>query len=72
MEEQVWNVGFWTHPDSQSQGIMTEVLSGILKFGFEDLSAVRIEACHVIWNKASEKVLKKNGFEYFQIGKKSD
>ena len=56
-----WNVGFWTHPESQKQGIMTEALKAVLNFGFEELSATEIEACHALWNKASEKVLKRNG-----------
>lgn len=60
-KENRWNVGFWTHPESQKQGIMTEALKGILGFGFEELSATEIEACHALWNKASEKVLLRNG-----------
>lgn len=60
-QENRWNVGFWTHPESQKQGIMTEALKGILGFGFEELSATEIEACHALWNKASEKVLLRNG-----------
>ena len=64
--EHVWNVGFWTHPESQKKGVMTEALQGVLKFGFEELSAERIEACHAIWNKASEKVLKRNGMRFIR------
>lgn len=60
-KENRWNVGFWTHPESQKQGIMTEVLKGVLRFGFEELSATEIEASHALWNTASEKVLKRNG-----------
>jgi len=63
-KENRWNVGFWTHPESQKQGIMTEALKGVLKFGFEELSATEIEACHALWNKASEKVLKRNGMTF--------
>ena len=63
---QVWNVGFWTHPASQKQGIMTETLAGVLKFGFEELSATRIEADYAVWNKASEKVLQRNGMEFVE------
>lgn len=60
----VWDVGFWTHPSVQGQGIMTEALAAILNFGFVELSASRIEACHALWNTASEKVLKKNGLKF--------
>lgn len=59
-----WNVGFWTHPESQRKGIMTEALKGVLDFGFRELSASQIEACHALWNVASEKVLKRNGMQF--------
>ncbi|MEL6255849.1 MAG: GNAT family protein [Bacteroidota bacterium] len=70
-EEAVWNVGFWTHPRSQGKGVMTESLAAILKFGFERLQAEKIEAAYAIWNKASEKVLHRNGLtfvEYLEKG----
>lgn len=58
------NVGFWTHPESQKQGVMTEALKAVLGFGFEELSATEIEACHALWNKASEKVLLRNRMKF--------
>jgi len=64
---EVWSVGFWTHPESQNQGVMTETLAAILAFGFETLGAKRIEAGHAIWNKASERVLKKNGMQFVRF-----
>jgi [ribosomal protein S5]-alanine N-acetyltransferase len=66
--ENVWKVGFWTHPESQKKGIMTEALNGILKFGFEQLSATQIGATHALWNTGSEKVLTRNGlcFESYE------
>ena len=63
---QVWNVGFWTHPEFQHQGIMTESLASVLGFGFEQLFAIRIEASYALWNKASEKVLKRNGMKFVE------
>ena len=69
-EKNVWSLGFWTHPESQGQGIMTEAINGVLKFGFETLLAIRIEAFHAIWNKASEKVLKKNGMKFVRYVEK--
>lgn len=61
-EAQVWNIGFWTHPEHQGQGYMTEAVRQILDFGFSSLEAIRITAEHALWNKASERVLQKNGF----------
>lgn len=60
-ENGVWDLGFWTHPEQQGHGYMTEVTQRILEFGFLELQAKRIQACHALWNKPSEKVLKKNG-----------
>ena len=58
----IWNVGFWTHPEHQGRGVMTEVLATLVRFGFETLGAVGIVAQYAIWNKGSEKVLLTNGF----------
>ena len=59
-----WNIGFWTHPIHQKKGVMTEAVGVILKFGFEQLHANSIEACHAVWNTGSEKVLKSNGMTF--------
>ncbi len=63
-EANVWNIGFWTHPEQQGKGIMSTAVGHILTFGFRNLNAIRIEAEHAIWNKASERVLYKNGFRF--------
>jgi ribosomal-protein-alanine N-acetyltransferase len=63
-EENVWDIGFWTHPKHQGKGIMSEACEAMLDLGFHMFSAKRIEACYAIWNKASEKILKKNGMEF--------
>lgn len=63
-EPACWNIGFWTHPVHQGKGIMTEAVKAVLELGFTTLGAHRIEACHALWNKASEAVLKKNGMTF--------
>lgn len=63
-EENVWNLGFWTHPRHQGCGYMTETVEAIIAFGFSDLKASRIEACCALWNRASERVLAKNGMSF--------
>ncbi|MEM9984385.1 MAG: GNAT family N-acetyltransferase [Bacteroidota bacterium] len=60
----VWNIGFWTHPEHQGKGIMTEAVARILQFGFQELDATRIEAAHATWNQASRKVLMSNKFQF--------
>ena len=57
----VWNLGFWTHPEAQRQGYMTEAATAIIKFGFEALGAIRIEASYALWNKPSQRTLEQVG-----------
>lgn len=63
-DENVWDIGFWTHPEHQGNGYMTEATRRMSAFCFRNLHASRIVACHALWNKASEAVLKKNGFTF--------
>ena len=58
---QVWNLGFWTHPDYQGQGYMTEATTAMIEFGFEQLGATRIEASYALWNQASQRTLTRVG-----------
>ncbi len=60
----VWSIGFWTHPEHQRQGYMTESAQALLQFGFERLGAIRIEAAHALWNKGSQRVLEKIGMKF--------
>lgn len=62
--EGVWSLGFWTHPEYQRQGYMTEVAKAIIEFGFMVLGAERIEGYHALWNTASEKVLTRIGMKF--------
>jgi ribosomal-protein-alanine N-acetyltransferase len=59
-----WDLGFWTHPDYQGQGYMTEAATAVLEFGFRTLSASKIEAAHATWNIASRRVLLKIGMRF--------
>ncbi|MCB0550555.1 MAG: GNAT family N-acetyltransferase [Phaeodactylibacter sp.] len=63
-EKECWDIGFWTHPEFQGKGIMTEVVGALLEFGFTQLKAAKIRAKYATWNKASEKVLANNGFKF--------
>ncbi|MEZ4849282.1 MAG: GNAT family protein [Bacteroidia bacterium] len=65
--ENVWNIGYWTHPEHQKKGIMTEAVGAILEFGFTQLQATKITACTATWNKASEKVLLNHGFTFVRF-----
>jgi ribosomal-protein-alanine N-acetyltransferase len=59
--EGLWNVGFWTHPDNQGKGYMTEALGRVLAFGFDELAADEIDAQCATWNVASRRVMEKSG-----------
>ncbi|GHC08362.1 GNAT family N-acetyltransferase [Cerasicoccus arenae] len=65
--EGIWNLGFWTHPEQQGQGYMTEAVAALLHFGFTRLGAAQIIANHALWNKASERVLQKNGLRFLRF-----
>ncbi len=65
-EKDLWDLGFWTHPEQQKKGYMSEAVQAIIGFGFRELQASRIVACHALWNKQSEKVLKKNGMTFIE------
>ncbi len=62
----VWNIGFWTHPEHQRQGYMTESAQALMEFGFNQLRAIRIEASHALWNKGSQRVLEKIGMNFVE------
>lgn len=56
---EVW---FKVHKDHWKQGYITEALTRLLDFGFNDLKLHRIEAGCVVENIASSKTLEKAGF----------
>ena len=58
-----WNVGYFTHPEHQGNGYITEALEAIMDFGFDVLGASSIEAYYATWNKASGRVLEKVGMQ---------
>jgi [ribosomal protein S5]-alanine N-acetyltransferase len=60
----IWNLGYWTHPEQQRKGYMTEVAKAILELGFEVLKADCIEGYYALWNIGSEKVLKNIGMKF--------
>jgi [ribosomal protein S5]-alanine N-acetyltransferase len=57
-------IGYELHPDHGGQGIMTEALSAVLRYGFNELGLHRIEANPLAGNTASSKILLKLGFTY--------
>ncbi len=65
-QSDVWKIGFWTHPQHQRKGYMTESAQAILEFGFAQLEATQIEASYALWNHASRRVLEKVGMRFLE------
>src|SRR5208283_2980870 len=67
----LWNIGFWVHPEHQRQGYITEAAQAVVDFGFSILGAKAIEARHAAWNLPSRRVLERIGMvevEYIPQG----
>ncbi|KAB2334649.1 GNAT family N-acetyltransferase [Cytobacillus depressus] len=66
IEEEHWKaeIGYELHPDYWRQGLMTEVISAVVQYGFNELELNRIEAFYDPRNIASARVLEKIGFEF--------
>lgn len=57
-------LGYWLGKKYWGRGYMTEAVTGIVRFGFEELGLERIYACCFANNPASARVLEKVGFRY--------
>lgn len=57
-------IGYELHPAYHGQGIMSEVLSAILAYGFNELELHRIEANPLAGNPPSINLLRKLGFTH--------
>jgi hypothetical protein len=65
------NIGYWTHPEHQKKGFMTEAAQAVVEFGFSVLGAKGIEARHATWNIPSRVLLERIGMvevEYLPQG----
>jgi [ribosomal protein S5]-alanine N-acetyltransferase len=65
-EEHIWSVGFWTHPEKQGRGFMSEALPLVIDLAFSRLGAARVEACHATRNIPSKRVLEKMGMRFIK------
>mgnify|MGYP001582301576 CR=1 FL=1 len=57
-------IGYWLAKKYWSQGIMTEAVELVTKFGFQRIKLKRITAPVFSKNKASARVLEKNGYKF--------
>lgn len=64
-------LGYWIGDPFWGLGIASDAVGRIVKYGFETLKLVRIFSSVFGFNKASQKVLEKNGFQLECIAEKS-
>lgn len=53
--------GYWLGQEYWGQGLASEALAALLRFGFEELKLNKIFATHIADNPASGRVMRKNG-----------
>ena len=61
-EDGEMNLGFWLGRPFWGQGLMTEAVSSVLRFGFVGLGLARIHSGYFRGNEASRRVHEKMGF----------
>ena len=60
-------IGYVINPKYHGQGIATEAVGRVIKFGFENLMINRIECRFIEGNDASRRVMEKNGMQFEAI-----
>lgn len=68
-EAEVLDIGYWTHPEHFGKGYMTEAARAVIDLGFQTMGAKAIVAGTADWNKASQRVLEKLGFQVVEVVK---
>jgi len=63
-------IGYWLGEEYWGKGIMTEAVKLLTQYAFEELGLARVYAGCFAWNKASQAVLEKAGFQLEGIHKK--
>ena len=64
-------IGYWIGEPYWNRGIAPKAVSLIVDYGFNELDLLRIDAGVFEFNKASQRVLEKCGFEFEGVFKKS-
>jgi RimJ/RimL family protein N-acetyltransferase len=57
-------IGYWISATYRNQGLMSNALQTFIRICFEEKRLYRLEANVFLANKASQKLLEKNGFKY--------
>jgi ribosomal-protein-alanine N-acetyltransferase len=67
---QVGNVGYWVDRAHNGRGLATAAVADVVSFAFGEGELHRLEAGTLVDNRASQRVLEKNGFERFGLARK--
>lgn len=59
------HVGYWIAQEAQGAGLMTSALAAAMIIARAELGLHRLEAATLVVNRASQRVLEKNGFEAY-------
>ena len=57
-------MGYWVHPTLWNLGYATEIAHAGVAFAFEALDVQKLTCAHALWNTASERVIRKVGFNF--------
>lgn len=63
----VLDTGYWTHPDHQGKGYMSEAVAAIVHLGFETMGAEAMVAECADWNTSSRRILEKLDFQIVRV-----
>ncbi len=65
-----WEIGYWLGEPHWGRGLMSEAVTRVVQFAFEDANLPRITSGHFIGNAGSARVLLRCGFEYTGEGRR--
>jgi ribosomal-protein-alanine N-acetyltransferase len=57
-------IGYWLGKNYWGKGLMTQALSAVTQYAFDNFEICRIYAGVFAWNPASARVLEKSGYEF--------
>lgn len=68
-KDRIAEIGYELHPEFQKKGLMQEAIDAVLRYGFQTMELQTIEAYLLVANKASIRLLERNGFKFLkQVG----
>ncbi len=65
-EHECYELGYNIMKNQWGKGLTTEIAKRVLEFARDDLKVSKIYVCHAVENIASEKIIKKLGFEFYE------